>query len=197
MDKDLKFLQTWTNDELDPLVNIITDTFSNFLAISDRYKEYYPDHQKYLLEIEKEFLAYGGNTFTNFFGNPTYRDILEKVCKELDVAHNPNDPDVWGMERNLLEKVTGQDWEETSDAQKEDFLEEFDAKSIWGTNGGMLGNAAKKGLIYTGLRLLVGSLISAAWLAHSIAGPAFRVIVPCVVYIALMRDKKARMGELS
>ncbi len=95
-DPDLEFLRYCDNDDLDVLIKYITqdeegnERWAELLTYDERYKKYYPDHQKYWDLIAEELQLCGGNTFMNMArgeGVP-YREILMDVCDEMNVDYN-------------------------------------------------------------------------------------------------------------
>jgi len=92
-DPDLEFLRYCDNDDLDVLHKYLTqdedgyERLTEWLTYNERYKKYYPDHQKYWDLIAEELQLYGGNTVMNLArgkGIP-YREILMDVCDKMDV----------------------------------------------------------------------------------------------------------------
>lgn len=78
VDKDLDILDTLSNEELEPLVKLITDkgSLSEMLSVNDAYKKYYPNHKMYLSLIKEELSDMGGNSFANLFEATVF--LIEK-----------------------------------------------------------------------------------------------------------------------
>ena len=88
-DKDLRFLNECTNEELDVLVKIILDRFSQMLSVDEKYKKYAPNHKMYVEAIEKEIIDFGttgGMIKNDLFGAKPYREIVYDVCKKMEVS---------------------------------------------------------------------------------------------------------------
>ncbi|MEZ4526495.1 MAG: DUF3944 domain-containing protein [Desulfobacterales bacterium] len=111
-DPDLEFLRYCDNDDLDVLIKYITqdeegnERWAELLTYDERYKRYYPDHQKYWDLIAEELQSYGGNTVMNLArgkGVP-YREILMDVCDKLDVDYN-SESSTENIEITLLNSV--------------------------------------------------------------------------------------------
>lgn len=124
-DKDLEFLAKCSNEDLQPLVDILIkdkdgkDRYTEELTKSKRYMRYSPDHQKYWDDIAAEIQTFGGNTFANLmrFGKGvTYKEILCDVCKDLKVNFNEKSS-TEAIEKNLLDRVYTQAIEELSDEE--------------------------------------------------------------------------------
>lgn len=95
-DKGLNFLGTLSSEELNDLVHILTydkdgeKRTTEFLTLSERYKQHYPNHKMYWQEIGEELQLFGGNTFANMFRGTgvAYKEILCDVCDKLKVSYN-------------------------------------------------------------------------------------------------------------
>ncbi|TKI70464.1 zinc-ribbon domain-containing protein [Sulfurimonas crateris] len=122
----IKFLEHCTNEELAPLVKILTDSSTSKLDSKDEYKEHYPNHQKYVHEIIDDYEKFGGNTFANMWRGygVGYSEILEDVCKQMKV-NMPDGASLNTMELSLVTKMT----EEAIEKMTPEELEEF-AKGI-------------------------------------------------------------------
>lgn len=86
-------LSLCTNEELAPLVKIITSKFGNFLTIDDKYKKFNPNHSEYHYAIGNAIRGFGGNILSNTAHNgegPPYAEIVSDVCKKLGVPHDGN-----------------------------------------------------------------------------------------------------------
>ena len=225
-DVDLDILDTFSNEELEPLVKLITDQSTEELTITSKYKTYYPNHRQYVDLIKNEISLFGGNTFMNFFrgGGVPYREILTDVCDNLDVPYNSK-ASRDRIEQCLLEKVLEDAWENMNESQRREVFQDLSDstdmpsaltsgvlialfrsggftsyklsliivnavyKFIMGRGLPLAANAA----LTKGLSILVGPIgmaISALWAAIDIAGPAYRVTQPAIIYIAAMRYAK-------
>lgn len=97
-DADLHLLGQCSNEELQLLISILTtdprdgDTrWTESLTSSPEYRLLAPDHRRYWQLIAAELQRYGANTLMSMarFGQGVvYREILEDVCKKLDVNYN-------------------------------------------------------------------------------------------------------------
>lgn len=124
-DKDLEFLAKCSNEDLDPLVEILIKDkdgkprYTEELTNNKKYLRYSPDHRKYWEEIAAEIQTFGGNTFMTLlrFGKGvTYKEILCDVCNEMKVNFNEKSS-TEAIEKNLLDKVYTQAIEEFSDEE--------------------------------------------------------------------------------
>lgn len=226
-DNDLNpILEKATNEQLQPLVEIITGAFSNFLEIEEAYKTHHPNHVMYADLIASELRSFGGNSFANIArGNvgPAYHEIVCDVAKLLKVNFNSSSA-VERIEQAILDKVLVDALDKTSDEELKMILEELTQnKNLSFTRpaailtimkifraGGfksyqltlIIVNLIFKKLVGRGLpfianTILVKSLkvltgpiatgLTALWLAIDLAGPATRVTIPAIVYVAILR----------
>ena len=125
-DADLDILDTFSNEELSPLVKLITDQSTEELTTTSKYKTHYPDHQQYVDLIKNEISLFGGNTFMNFFrgGGVPYREILTDVCDNLDVPYNSK-ASRDRIEQCLLEKVLEDAWENMNESQRREVFQDL------------------------------------------------------------------------
>lgn len=224
-DKDLDFLNKCSNEQLQLLADfILYDTdlkerFTEELSTTKGFKEYYPNNMVQLVpDIINELQRFGGNTFFNLFrghGVP-YREILENVCKQLDVSFNKN-ASTELIEHYLLQKFLLISIDKMSEEDVHHLSEKL-TKEVLKQQIGILkagsplfikfttmlvANLATKyglkqaaGLIakFAGGRAFailagpIGWALSGVWAAFDIAGPAYRVLIPCTITIAYLRS---------
>lgn len=232
--KDLDFLDECTNDQLAPLVKLILDRGrSEELSEDPLYKEYTPNHKMYLRSIKREILYFGGYTgLTRLMQPPTYREIVQKVCKKLDVPFHEK-ASTTRMENAILEKILWDMWSKLDAQGRHDLLsvlqENFAqlngkeltgdmlmkifqaggaaagiiagvmgqgvATILLGRSAMMIGGAAAAGIAGFSVRMVIpiGNVIFGVYLLEKLLGPAYSVIVPAVVHIAILR--KIRIYE--
>lgn len=138
-DRDLDFLKHCTKEELDPLVSILLNASTNWLAIDENYKFYNPDHTKYVDAIIADYQTFGGNTVANMwrgYGVP-YWEILKDVCDNQKVS--VGDEKFQTMEANLLEKSLKGMWESLDESQRRQIASEIGGSSF---SAGGLGSEA-------------------------------------------------------
>jgi hypothetical protein len=136
-DNDLNpLLEKASNEQLQPLVDIITGTFSNWLTTDETYKNHNPNHVMYADLIASELRSFGGNSFANFARTivqdvdgklpvgPKYKEIVCDVAGQLKVNFNPKS-DVTRIERAILEKILEDSLENTPDNDLKEMLEEL------------------------------------------------------------------------
>lgn len=226
-DDDLNpILEKASNEQLQPLVEIITGAFSNFLEVEEAYEAHHPNHVMYADLIASELRTFGGNSFANIArGNvgPAYHEIVCDVAKLLKVNFNSSSA-VERIEQAILDKLLVDTLEKTSDEELKMMLEELTQdKNLSFTRpaailtimkifraGGFksyqltltIVNLIFKKLVGRGLpfiantiltkslKILTGpiaTVLTALWLVIDIAGPATRVTIPSVVYVAVLR----------
>ena len=170
-----------------------------------------------LPDIVDEFQRFGGNTITNKFlghGAP-YRKILEDVCKKLKVPFNKSNTTEL-LEQYLLQqflvmsadKMTEEDIHQlSSKLTKEAFKRQLSllkagsplfirlttmlianlAKSVGLKQAAGLAAKFAGGRAFAVLAGPIGWVLSSLWAAYDIAGPAYRVTIPCTLTIAYLR----------
>ena len=226
-DRDLNpVLSLADNEDLDPLVLYLKTKISQFLTISDAYKENYPNHTKYADLIAKEIREMGGNSFVNTWRGqgPDYHEIVCDVASKLKAPHNKNQS-VAEIENSILETILEKALDSMSESDKEQLLNEIGGKAglskggittsafiaIFRSGGFrsyqltvIVANQIAKLILGSGLRIgtnatitkvasilsgPVGWAISGLWTAIDLAGPAYKVTIPCVIHIAMLRKK--------
>ena len=126
-DDDLNFLITCSDDELAPLVDILLGKemvysvdgyggykqfpkgrFSSELQDNRKFRQFYPQHSKYVSEIVDELQLFGGNTLVNKLVRDNsgilYRQIVSDVAKRLKVERQGG---VEEVELAIWERVLG------------------------------------------------------------------------------------------
>lgn len=113
LDKDLKFLEECSNDQLKTLVDILVfdkdgkKRYSESLSNTQAFSEYYPNNLKPLVPaIINEIQLFGGNSILNVLRGHgvCYREILEDVCDRIKVNYNKK-LSTELLESELLRKV--------------------------------------------------------------------------------------------
>lgn len=164
-------LSVCSNQELEPLVNIITNAFTNHLYIDESYKKYKPNHKKYYKKIGDEIRLFGSDSFASIFRGEgvDYKEIVIDICKRLNVPHKNND--LVGNEKNLIS------------------LYELEKEKLTSS----ITSDITKTLTFIASTLLTkihpaGAILSITQLSS----PAFRVTIPCVMHLAILRQEKIR-----
>ncbi|NOQ31459.1 MAG: hypothetical protein GQ570_10075 [Helicobacteraceae bacterium] len=118
----LNFLHNCTNEELAPLVKILSESKTSGLNKNTDYKEHTPNHTKYVDAIIDDYEKFGGNSIANTFRGygVGYTEILKDVCKQMKVNFQ-KDSSIDMMELALLTKIT----EEAIDKMSPEELKEF------------------------------------------------------------------------
>lgn len=145
MDKDLEVLRKFSAEELKVLVELMEKKLSYDLP--DNAGIYPTNHVE---KIADEFCKFGGNTIANILRGGegvSYREVLTDVCKDLKVPFNANNS-IEHIERNLLETVLESAWENMSEEDKQQLLDELGYKGkmpkggIWGLFALQIGKSA-------------------------------------------------------
>lgn len=215
--KDLDFLYTCSNQELDVLAEIIREKGGMNADLYER--NVYADRDAWITQIQNELLDYGSNTF---WFQKSYEEVLEEVCDKIDADYNSSDS-VIQMEVALLGKISSDLWNEMSEEDRRTIIDSLDEKAK--PRGGMgasffislfrlggfssyqwsviIANGISRMILNRGLSFAtnaaftkglsiftgpVGMALMAAWTVVDIAGPAYRVIVPAVIYVASLRQ---------
>lgn len=108
-DDDLNFLSRCENDELEPLVKLLTEDSNNSLRNTQEltkqpeYLRHFPSHNSYWYLIAAELQYFGGNSIMNTTRGHgvLYDEILIDVCKAMKLSGNTLEE----REQALLEKV--------------------------------------------------------------------------------------------
>lgn len=142
IDNDLQILETFSNIELDVLVQKIKTKWSEKLTTSERYKKFSPQHVKYIDIIAKEICLFGGNTVANLYRGKgkNYKDIVIAVAKKLKVDFNREQP-IEEIEEYLLQTVMKKSFKKMSDEEKEEFLKSLDSNGVYFKAGMKLSSA--------------------------------------------------------
>ncbi len=189
-DKDLvPLLRQCDSDDLVPLVSHLKKCgrVSRRHKKSDNSQETAQTHKMNADEIAGEVQKCGGNKIGNLGrrgkGVP-YREIVYDVAKKLKVEFDRK-REVEFIEQQILLKVIETAWGKMSDAEKRELRDRIgdNFKSLPITI-----NANEFGLI--GIQELEpGVMKKAIWALFDIASPAYRVTIPCVIHIAMLRQK--------
>jgi uncharacterized protein YaaW (UPF0174 family) len=179
-------LSVCIDEDLEPLVKIITSKLSNFLDTNEEYKKHHPRHSMYHKAIGDELRLFGGNSFLNVFRGegPPYEEIVVDVCKKLGAPFEPGQ--TVKNEGRLLNLYLERQWKALGKEEQDTII----AKARQEAAGETFTPSAmfKEGFKLIAPRLLLGP---AGWglAAFSVADPAFRVTIPCVLHIAYLRKK--------
>jgi uncharacterized protein YaaW (UPF0174 family) len=194
---------------------------SEDLTLQTDYKKNNPNHRAYWHLIAAELQYYGGNTIANGIRGHgvLYDEILGDVCDKMDIkSKSENDLLNLVYEKalsnmspdELNEIVTSLNLPSNNMAGQASILIIQAAIRAGGFASYQLAvimtNAMAKAFLGHGLsfatnalttRIIgvlagpIGLAISGLWTVFSLAGPAFRVTVPAVIYISLLRKIKS------
>ena len=169
-DSELEFLGDLTSKELEPLVDALLDSDHKGRMMSEldadpTFKQYYPDHTKYVGEMVHELQKFGGNTIANIFRGGEgvcYREILCDVCDHMKVNYNDRQSTEM-IEDALLSKVLAQVWEEMTPEQRTAVLKETgcNAHSVGGVTASTMIAVFKTGGFASYRLTLI--IINAVW----------------------------------
>lgn len=211
-DNNLLFLQHCPNEQLKTLCDILTHDetgevrYTESLTDTDAYLECYPDNMQGMWgEIAGELQKFGGNSLANIYRcgqGVIYAEIVDDVCRKLKVDFDPSWPIVM-KEGALLNKVFDTALDQMTEEEKHDFVREMKipgkklnrqavvfALQLAMKQGGKFLTVAATGVLGRLLAVATGPIgwaATAVWTVADIAAPAYRVTVPAVVMIALMR----------
>ena len=178
-------LSVCTDADLAPLVECITDRWTNSLSTHPDFKQHSPNHSRYHKIIGDEIRLFGGNTLKNIFRRkegPSYAEIVIDVCKKLDIQHELGS--TVKNERNILDHYFELKWKSLNQDEREALiLETRDTASKQFTSINSIAKESGKFLLYGAA---LGPLYSTAL---SITDPAYRVTIPCILHISYLRRK--------
>jgi len=148
--RDLHFLFDCTSDELDILVSIMVKKGQVIgktpLEKEKNYKKYYPKHEKYVSEIIRSYLDFGGNEFKMLFGGlPTYMDVLRLTAEKIDVETTENET-IDAIETKILEKLLQPFLKDLTPEAEEELLQALGGRANFP-------NGISEEAIFQGLRL--------------------------------------------
>lgn len=217
----LDFLDECSNEELAPLVQFIVDKggWTESLTNDPAYKKYHPDHRKYLPKIKNEILDFGSNTF---WFQTDYQTVVEDVCKQMDA--DVGDGSIRGMETGVMAAVFTEMWPHLSAEDRRAIWQSFKDKKPWEDSekitleamthffrqrtsdsyhlSAIYASSISKYAVGKELPLGVSANLMPGFsflfnLADllALAGPAYRVTVPVVCYIASLRIIKENVEE--
>jgi uncharacterized protein YaaW (UPF0174 family) len=226
-DKDINpVLEIAVNEDLETLVEYVSEKLSENLTTHEAYKEYEPNHTKYADLIAKEIRDMGGNSFANVWRGegPSYHEIVCDVASKLKAPYN-KDKNIENIENSILETILKEAIEHMSEDEKIELLKEMGGKG--GVSKGGIATATFIGIFRAGgfysyqLTLIIANQIALAilgrglmlatnagivraastlagpigwaitgiWTAVDLAGPAYKITIPCVIHIAMLRKK--------
>ena len=170
-------LNEFSNEELEVLVKLILDKgeFTEMLSEDERYKTYKPDHKRYVNKIKSELSEFASNSFvTAFRGHGvSYREMLTDVCEKTKTSFDEN-ASLERIENALLEKVLEDAWENLSEQQKKEVLENTPIGNMGGfAVGAMLAAFRAGGAVSYQLTMLIVNGIAKAILGRMLVGAVF------------------------
>ena len=218
----LPVLHRASDGELAPLVEYITNAFSNSLEGKKRYKAHYPMHSCYIDLIADELCKFGGNTAANWFRGhgPEWKSVVMDVANKLDAKYM-KDWDVERIELAVLVAIASKAWSDMDKMQRKALLDRIDisqggakifpeetvmkqlqsscitslvlASLITDIISSLLFRRTvamgASSVVSRGVASIWGCGIVGLWGAFDLAGPAFRVTIPAVVQVALIRQR--------
>ena len=170
-------LDEFSNEELEFLVKLILDKGKETESLSDseRYKKYKPDHKRYVNRIKSELSEFAGDSFMNLLrghGVP-YREMLIDICKKTKTPFDEN-ASLERIENALLEKVLEDAWENLSEQQKKEILDNTPIGNMGGfAVGAMLAAFRAGGAVSYQLTMLIVNGIAKVILGRMLVGAVF------------------------
>ena len=208
----VRVLRESSNEDLGPLVSYLTKPITETLSKEAKYQRYYPDHAKYVDQIAHEIRLFGGSTFVNKprGEGPPYKEIVQDVATKLGVDCEYYDS-VERVEMKIIKEIFDRSLKGMSDKKKEEVFKAFKEEGVKNLDfsagspmallvAATVANRVAKmvlgrviggigGRVITILAGPIGWVITGIWTAISIAGPAYRVTIPCVCHVAYLRQK--------
>ena len=130
-----------TNDDLDFLHVLIMRKLSQGLSTEVAYMRHAGDHRRYSDLIAKEIRAFGGNTMANLLlrggEGPSYHEIVCEVAKALKAPFNRRSA-VNRIERSILETVCTKAWEQMSEEERRELLDQIRSPNLTSLKGGSI-----------------------------------------------------------
>jgi len=134
----LSVLESASQDDLNILIDIITDSGKGRLSLKDTVnqdltaaKEGFK--QKHLLQIAGEIQRFGGNTIVGLFrqSGVVYKEVACDVADHCKANFNKNQ-DISQIENAILMKVVEQSLEKMTEEDKKQFFQEFGVNYVIG-----------------------------------------------------------------
>lgn len=207
-DADLNpLLEIASAEDLQPLVKLLTQDPLNELVENEKYKNNPDDPESYADAVADEIRRFGGHSLANFYRGcgPAYREIVTDAAQKLDTPFN-RESEVPDIEEAILLTVVknrSQDWEKMSADEKDALACQARDANVSGWDGSLLAFIGLGGTRLAGLAgsrfaaALTGPLglgLSALWLGYDLGKTAFRITIPAVIHIALLRLKYGGAG---
>ena len=201
-------LQKSSNEDLEPLVEILKKPITKALSTYKGYQKYHPDHGKYVEDIAHCIRLKACNTIANISRKegPEYTKIVQKVANKLKADWQDGNS-VEEVERKIVIRIFEKAHDKMNRAKRKELMEAFEKAGIsgadWTSGFPVAAIIAQAGVrifayrfaamtITRTLGLLTGPLgwtVTGLWTAISLAGPAYRITIPCVCYVAYLRLK--------
>jgi uncharacterized protein YaaW (UPF0174 family) len=186
-DEDLEFLGGLTDEELQPLFDILVfdsdgkQRHAESITASDEYKRYKPHHHEYWKAIAGELQCFGGNSIVNTFRGRgvRYREILTDVASRYisDYLKKNGNASTGEIElhliKHLLEKYRGEILEELEAVRRQaadsdsndirDLIDDLDKKTSGFKSAALLAwLVAGRVVPMIGIRLISGIVAASA-----------------------------------
>jgi len=137
-DKDLtQLLRHSTNEDLDPIVNVILSAPSQTLTIKEGYKSHMGDHKAYVDELVYEITSFGGNSLANLVrgqGVP-YGEMVRDVASTLGLRALVTDT-VPVLEEKVILRVLKLSYDKLSDEDRQALQGLFELSTQDGNGNG-------------------------------------------------------------
>ncbi len=197
----VRVLSEASNEDLEPLVQLLTEPITAGLVGEEKYQRYFPNHSRYTEEIAYHFRRFGGNTLVNIprGEGPAYEEIVQDVAGKLGVAYEYDEP-VEKTEGKIFREIVRRALEsdEVSPDEKKALraaLGSDEKKDIESLVESFKKMAPRNRIVFfgPGWGPIIGPLAPFPWLVLAniagIPGPAYRVTIPGVCVVACLRLK--------
>ncbi|WP_186209996.1 hypothetical protein [Burkholderia gladioli] len=183
-------LEVCTDDDLEPLVDLLKGPWSSSLTSDAQYKRFPSHPSRYSVAIGDEIRAFGGNTVKNQLrgGGPDYGEVVIDVCKRLGVPYKDNS--IIENESALLHLLFAQDWNTLDAIGRKRAIAQ--ARTMAASEATKVKNVVKENV----KRSLAGGVLAfnpltavAALGSMAVTEPAYRITAPCVLHVAYLRRK--------
>ena len=171
MERNLSFLKELSNEELEPIVALMKDRWTDELT-----EEAKNTPKEHLNEILGELLKYAGNTIANIFRGDkgvSYREALEDVCKKQKVKFTKY-ISTENLGYKLIEQIFTTTIDNMSKEEKQEFINSLKESMGEEDFNDLAKEAAKKGGLYalSGNALAMILFKSAGFGAYTFAATA-------------------------
>ena len=186
LDKDLLILKEFSDAQLQYLFDIMKKQAFITCSLKDDIKQ---DIHAHVEEVADELCRFGGNTFANVYRGKgvSYLEILQDIFTCHKLRFETCD-DAKTLEEKLLKAFFVKSWNEMDTKTKKEILEGIKRSALWGDAKDKVVKSGGVGFVSTLFLGPLGNTILLGTVVKMVTGPAMRVLLPCVLFVAGTRQ---------